>query len=113
VFSNALEHLRFVDPEAVELLISAFGADRKGRPLTEAESVARQKYKEAVERECKWDKVRAPIGCERMIDIPDAIGKAFFSLSYVQELELIQNAENALLQGGNSPKRKPPPGENT
>jgi hypothetical protein len=41
-------------PDELELLISAIGAEKQGRPFNAAESAARQAYTRAVEAECRW-----------------------------------------------------------
>ncbi len=52
---HAMAHraLQWLWPEDVELLISAYGADRVGRKLTERESAARRAYASALARECQ------------------------------------------------------------
>jgi hypothetical protein len=63
--NGALEHLSVED---MELLISAFGADREGRMLTEFEAAARQAYVSALEEECWQARLRRPTGLERIPD---------------------------------------------
>jgi hypothetical protein len=60
-------------PDDAEQLIRAYGADRVGRPLTERESQAKKKYAEAVERECRWARLRSTPG----LDLTRYIGHAF------------------------------------
>src|SRR5579862_698984 len=50
----------------LESLISAFGADREGRSLTESESASRQAYGSAFEREFRQQLLRRPTESERI-----------------------------------------------
>ena len=55
--------------ESLELLIGAFGADREGRPLNNAQRVARQTYASELEKECGEAKAPLPTSVERIPDI--------------------------------------------
>jgi hypothetical protein len=55
--------------ESLELLIVAFGADREGRPLNDAELLARQTYASEFEKECRRARVPLPALFERIPDI--------------------------------------------
>ena len=60
-----------------ESLISAFGAERKGRRLTEAEAAAMQEYWSYVRRECQWAQVPLPTRCPPEIGLRYALLIAF------------------------------------
>jgi hypothetical protein len=59
-------------PDDAEQLISAHGAGRVGRPLTEREVTARRKCTEALERECRWAGTHS-IRCDHKADINEDI----------------------------------------
>ena len=96
ISTKALDRLWLQD---LELLISAFGADREGRTLSESELAARQAYKEAVERECQWARVRPPHGYEHKIDINNAIIFALALRTSPQDLQLARTAVVGAQQG--------------
>ena len=56
--------------------MSAYGADREGRTLTEFESAARQAYVSALERECQRDRLRPPTRLKRLPELVDVIHRA-------------------------------------
>jgi len=67
--------LTWLGPPQVEQLLSALGAEREGRDLSESESAAKQAYKQAVIRECTWAGYPYIEGSEGALDIGTAIWK--------------------------------------
>ena len=61
--------LRKMSLESLEWLVVAFGADREGRPLNDAELMARQTYASELETECRRARAPLPTLCERIPDI--------------------------------------------
>jgi hypothetical protein len=86
-------------------LISAFGADREGRSLTEAETASRQAYNSAFEQEFRQQLLRPPREFER-IPGPDVIGYAMtMALGRCCCLEQLELASAGILakQQGRAP----------
>lgn len=103
----------------VEPLISAYGADRVGRPLTEREALAKEAFAEAVARECQSAGLQSTPGFEPTAYIPKAISIGLALRFTVEELRLAQSAmrasaggyaptesELAALQAGNAEQQR-------
>ena len=65
-----------------ESVISAFGAERTGRPLTEAEAAAKKEYLSEVKCRCQWAHVPMPATCPLEIVIPQALMTAWAFCGY-------------------------------
>lgn len=87
----------------LESLISAFGADRAGRRLTELESASRQVYCSALEAAYRREQLRPPTSLER-IPSPNVILQAIIDMSghcvTYDQLELARAALDADRLGG-------------
>jgi hypothetical protein len=93
---QAVERLR---PDVLEPLISAYGADRIGRPLTEREAEARRAFAETLKRECPWAGMQWVQACGDTAYIHRAIFVWLAAHFPPEELELASNGFYAALSG--------------
>jgi hypothetical protein len=96
IANNALVAL---GSEEVELLISAWGAERAGRELTERESAARQAYTQALRREDQWTRLVPATRSEHCSYIRHAILITVARRCSLEKLELVRSAWCATQQG--------------
>src|SRR5579863_4476028 len=85
------------DVSDLESLISAFGAEREGRSLTESESASRQAYGSGFEREFRQTLLRLPTQLERAPDAHVIDYAIITALSRRFELEELQLASSGML----------------
>jgi hypothetical protein len=97
IANNVLERL---GSEEVELLISAFGAERAGHELTECESAARHAYTQALRREYQSARLLPATRFEHCSYIPHAILITVARRCSLERLELARSAWCATEQGG-------------
>ena len=81
----------------LEQLISAHGAEREGRDLSEAESAAKLAYTQALTRECRWAGYPSIEGFEGALDICEAF-PCVLQVSD-EEFELAIRASRAAQEG--------------
>jgi hypothetical protein len=91
--------LGFLGSEDLELLISAYGADRAGRRLTEREAVARRAFTRVLARECQSAGLQAIRGFERTAYIRQAIIMGLAKCFSTEELQLARRALTASAEG--------------
>ena len=100
---NAVYHL---GDGRVELLISAFGADHKGRPLSEGELAARQDYRKALNENCRAAGYGSAAGFADTPNIDHAFVFALASRMSRAELELVRSGKRVQQQGGTASERE-------
>lgn len=91
--------LRALPLEALGLLITAHGADRQGRPLTQHEATARHGYGAALEAEYRSAGLRAPSEFEPMREIRWLIMLLVISKMPWNKRNLLVRASEATQQG--------------
>lgn len=87
-------------PEDSEVLISAYGAYRGGRPLTERESAVRQAYTKTLRREYQSARVHSTTSFERTLDIGKAIIQVMAFRMTSEQLQLVCDGILAAQEGG-------------
>ena len=91
--------LHWLLPHDVECLISAYGASRVGRPITECELAATRAYAEALERQCRWAGLPSTLESSGLpLDLYHAFVSAFRLCK--EETELCLSGLSAAQQGG-------------
>jgi hypothetical protein len=91
--------LEWLQPDLLEPFISAYGADRVGRRLTEREAVARRAFTGALERECQSAGLQSIQGCMRTAYIRRAIVMGLARRVSPEALKLAESALHASMTG--------------
>ena len=86
-----------LQPDDVESLLAAYGAEWSGRPLTEREAAARQSYTEALERGCRSAGLRPIAGAD--LAIAQGVGQVLCSRMSLEELQLCRSGTLAVQHG--------------
>ena len=86
-----------LQPDDVESLLAAYGAEWVGRPLTEREEAARQSYTEALERGCRSAGLRPTAGSD--LAITQSVGQVLCSRMSLEELQLCRSGTLAAQHG--------------
>jgi hypothetical protein len=89
----------FLQPDDVESLLAAYGAERVGRPLTECEEAAKLTYTEALDRGCRSAGLRAIAGADLVGAIAHGVVRVLASRMPLEELELCRSGLGAAQQG--------------
>jgi hypothetical protein len=88
-----------LQPDDVEALIAAYGAERIGRPLTEREEAAKRTYAEALSRGCRSAGLRPIAGTDLAGAIAQSIGRVLASRMSLEELQLCRSGAIAAHEG--------------
>lgn len=93
--------MRGLRSEDLELLISAFRAERAGKSLTEHELVARQAYAAELNRRCREAGLPTGLGFARTPEISDMIETAALCRFFPEGLRALKGGMIALQRGCN------------
>jgi len=88
-----------LQPDDVESLLAAYGAERVGRPLTEREEAARRTYTEALKRGCRQAGLRPSAGADLVGAIAQCVGRLLASRMSLEELQLCRSGALAAHEG--------------
>jgi hypothetical protein len=91
--------LEWLQPDLLEPFISASGADRVGRPLTEREAVARRAFTGALERECQSAGLQSIQGSMQTAYIHPAILMGLARRVSPEALKVAESALHASMTG--------------
>ena len=86
-----------LQPDDVESLLAAYGAERVGRPLTEREEVAKRSYTEALGRGCQSAGLRPIAGTD--LAIAQGVGQVLASRMSLEDLQLCRSGVLAAQHG--------------
>jgi len=98
--------LDWLPPHEVDLLLSASGADRQGRPLSEPETAARQAYRAVFEREWRRAGYSSTKGFDGKPDIGRAVLLAAARRIGREDLDLAAHGHRAEQQGRTASERE-------
>jgi hypothetical protein len=88
-----------LQPDDVELLLTAYGAEWAGRPLTEHEEAAWRTYTEALERGCRSAGLRPIAGADLVGAITQGVAQVLASHMSLEELQLCRSGTLAIQHG--------------
>jgi hypothetical protein len=88
-----------LQPDDVESLLAAYGAERVGRPLTDREEATRRKYTDALERGRRSAGLRPIAGSDLVGAITQGVAHVLASRMSLEELQLCRSGTLAAQNG--------------